>query len=115
MNGIAKRTNGLVASKARCLLLDAPSKIGQSFWPKAFTTAVYLLNHSALFFFKYDYLLAVWLKACNSSKKSYKPDLGHLQTFSCLIHAKISNEKLVKSQKTAFVGGREGYFIGLYK
>ena len=31
LNGIAEPTNGLVASKARCLLLDTPSKISQSF------------------------------------------------------------------------------------
>lgn len=42
MDGIAERTNGLVAPKARCLLLNPPTEIGQSFWPKAF-------HHSSLF------------------------------------------------------------------
>ena len=52
MNGIAKRTNSFVASKSRCLLLDARLKISQSFWPEAFTTAIYLLTCSLLSFLK---------------------------------------------------------------
>ena len=97
LDGIAERTNGLIASKARCLLLDTPSKIGQSFWPEAFTTTIYLLNHSPSSFLKHDYPLAVWLRAYNSSTKSYIPDLGHLRTFGCQIYAKILDKKRVKS------------------
>ena len=59
INNIAECTNGLVASKVRYLLLDTPSKIDQSFWPKAFTIAIYLLNRSLSSFFKYDCPLAV--------------------------------------------------------
>ena len=44
MNGIAKRTNGLIVSKTRCLLFD--SNLDLSFWPEAFDTAVYLLNRT---------------------------------------------------------------------
>ena len=112
MNGIAERINGFVASKARCLLLDAPSKIGQSFWPEVFTTSIYLLNRSYLSFLKYDCPLAVWLRAYNFSNKSYTPDLGHLRTFGCQVYTKILDERWVKSQKTAPVWGRERYFMG---
>ena len=112
INGIAECTNSFVASKARYLLLDASSKIGQSFWPEAFTTAIYLLNHSPSSFLKYDCPLAVWLRAYNSTDESYTPDLSHLRTFGCRVYAKIPDEKRVKSQKTALVGGRKGYFMG---
>ena len=112
MNGIAERTNGLVASKARCLLLDAATNIGQSFWPEAFSTAIYLLNRSPSTFLKHDCPLAVWLRAYNSTNKSYTPDLSHIRTFGCRVYAKIPDEKRVKSQKTAPVGGREGFFMG---
>lgn len=37
INGIAKRTNGLVISKAKCLFLNISIKIGQSFWLETFT------------------------------------------------------------------------------
>ncbi len=111
INGIAERTNSLIASKTRYLLLNTPSKIGQSFWPEAFTIAVVFLNRSLLSFFKYDCALAVWLRKYNSSTKSYTPDLGHLWTFGCQVYAKILDKKRIKSQTTASVSSREGYFM----
>ena len=108
MNGIVECTNGLVTSKASCLLFNILSKIGQSFWPEVFITSIYLLNCSPLSFLKYDCPLAVWLRVYNSSNKSYTPDLDYLRTFGCQIFTKIPDEKQVKSEKTAFVGAREG-------
>ena len=112
INGIAECTNNLVTSKARSLLLDFSSKIGQSFWQEAFTTVIYLLNRLHLFFFKYDCPLVVWLRAYNSSNKTYTPDLGHLQTFGCQVYTKIPDQKHVKSPKTIPIGNRKGYFMG---
>ena len=112
MNSIAERTNDLVAFKARCQLLNAPSKIGQSFWPEAFTIFISLLNRSLLSFLKYNYPLAVWLRTYNSSNESYIPNLGHLQTFKYQVYAKISYKKQIKSQKTTLVGDRKRYFMG---
>lgn len=99
INGIAECTNGFVVSKAKYLLLNAPSKIGQLFWPETFTTIIYLLNCSFLSFFKYDCPLAVWLRAYNSINKSYAPNLYYFQTFACQVNVKIPYEKRVKSQE----------------
>ena len=111
MNGITKRTNNFVVSKAQCLILDIYAKVGQFFWLEAFSTFIYLLNWSSLSFLKYDCPLAVWLRVYNFINKSYIHDLSHLQTFGCQVYAKISIEKRVISKKTAPVHGWEGYFI----
>lgn len=97
INSIAERINDLVTSNARCLLLNAPSKIGQLFWPKVFTTVIYLLNHSPSSFLKYNYLLTIWLRVYNSINESYTPHLSNLQTFGYQVYAKIPDEKRVKS------------------
>lgn len=112
INCIIERTNDLVTSKDRCLLLDTPSKISQLLWPEAFNTAIYLLNPSLLSFLKYNCPLAVWLRAYNSTNESYISNLSHFQTFDCRVYTKIPDEKWFKSQKTTSVGGRKGYFIG---
>ena len=62
--------------------------------------------------FKYNCLLTVWLTVYNSSNESYTPDLGHFRTFRYQVYAKIPDERRVKSQKTALIGGRERYFMG---
>ena len=111
INGIAKRINALVASKARCLLLNALSKIGQLFQPEAFTTAIYLLNRLPSSFFKYDCPLAVWFRDIQLQQRDLYTWLGPSSTFGCRVYAKIPDKKCVKSQETALVGGREGYFI----
>ena len=112
MNGIAERTNGLIAGKARCLLLDAEPEINESFWPEAFLTGVYLLNRSPSTFLQFDCPLSVWLRAYNSSQDDYIQDITHLRTFGCRVYVNIPAEKRVKSRKVGPVGGREGYFVG---
>lgn len=93
MNNIAEYTNGLLASKARCLLLNVSFKIGQLFWLEAFTTALYLLNRSLLSFLENDCLLIVWLRAYNSSTESYTLNLGHLGTFGYQVYTQIPDKR----------------------
>lgn len=93
INGIAKRTNGLVAFKARCLLFDAAINIGQSFWLEAFSTAIYLLNRSLSTFPNHDCRLAVQLRVYNSTNENYIPDLSYIRTFGCRMYTKIPDEK----------------------
>lgn len=112
MNSITECKNSLVASKTRSLLLDASSKIGQLFLPKAFTTAIYFLNNSPSFLLKYNCPLLVQLRVYNSTNKSYIPDLNHLQNFNYRVYAKILDKKRVKSQKTTPVDSRKEYFMG---
>ena len=38
--------------------------------------------------------------------------MGHFRTFGCQLYAKIPDKSRIKSQKTALVKDREGYFIG---
>ena len=97
MNNVAERTNGHIVSKARYLFLDAHAKIDQSFWLKAFSTSIYLLNCSLSSFLKYDCPLAVWLRVYNSNNESYTLDLSYLRTFDCRVDIKILVEKRVKS------------------
>ncbi len=59
INGIAERTNGLIAKKARCLLSDEEPEINKSFWHEDFLTGVYLLNRSPSNFLQFDYPLSV--------------------------------------------------------
>lgn len=112
INGITECTNGYIAFKIRCLLFDTFSKISQSFWPKAFIIDIYLSNYFFLFFLKYDYLLAKWLRIYNFSNKNYTYNLGYLKTFGCRIYTKISDKKWVKNSNIAPDNGREGYFMG---
>ena len=65
INGIAEKTNSLIVSKARCLLFD--SNLGQSFWPEAFDTAVYLLNRTLFASLAYDIPLEEFLKAYHNN------------------------------------------------
>ena len=77
MNSITKKTNGLIVTKAHCLLLDFI--LFQSFLPEDFKTAVYLLNcltsisldHNLFFeeFFKLYY---------NNFYYGYMEDLSYL-------------------------------------
>jgi len=41
-NGVAERSNGLLAAKARAMILD--SGVSETLWPEAVRTACYLLN-----------------------------------------------------------------------
>ena len=54
MNGIAEQTNGLIAGKTRCFLLDEEPEINKSFWPEAFLTGIYLFNRSPSTFLQFD-------------------------------------------------------------
>ena len=60
INGIAKKTNGLIVTKARCLLLE--SNLSQSFWLEAFNIAVYLLNRLPFINLDYNVFLKKFLK-----------------------------------------------------
>ena len=110
MNGIAERTNGLIVSKARCLLFD--SNLGQSFWPEAFDTAVYLLNRTPSASLAHNIPLEEFLKAYhNNHQVGYAQDLSHLRTWGCKVSVFIPQEKRVKSQK-GMVPSREGFLVG---
>ena len=109
MNGIAEKTNGLIATKARCLLLD--SNLDQSFWPNAFETAKYLLNRTPSSTLDYDIPLEAWLRAYHSHNHNYTQDLSHLRTWGCRAHAHIPQEKRIKSQK-GVAPSREGFLVG---
>lgn len=79
MNEIVERTNNPIVSKACCLLFD--SKLGQSFWPKALNTEVYLLNLALFARLAYDIPLEKLLKAYyNNHYDGYAQDLSHLHT-----------------------------------
>lgn len=105
INCFAKCTNSFIASKAKCLLFDILLKINQSFWPETFSGTIYLLNRFFLSFFKYDYLLVVWLRIYNISNLSCIPDFGHHGT----LVTEFIDKKQVKSQNTTSISGREKY------
>lgn len=86
MNDIAKCMNDLVTFKTQCLLLNTLIYIGQLFKFKTFIIVIYFLNYSSLFFLKYNYFLAIWLKIYNSSNKTY-----------------ISNDSILKILITRFI------------
>ena len=51
MNGIAERTNGLIAGQAICLLLDKGPWIKRCFWPKLFWREYTFLTGLSLLFY----------------------------------------------------------------
>ena len=59
MNGIAQRTNSLIVTNTRCLLLD--SNLDQSLLPNNFETATYLFNQTLSSTLDYDIPLEAWL------------------------------------------------------
>ena len=110
MNEIAERTNGLIVTKARGLLLD--SNLPQSFWPEVFDTTVYLLNRLLSTSLDYNVPFEEFLKAYyNNYQYGYTQDLSHLDIWGCKVSVHIPQEKQVKSQKEA-VPSREGFFVG---
>lgn len=79
INGIAERTNGLIITKTRCLLLD--SKLPQSFWPEAFDTAIYLFNRTPFASWENNIPFEKFFQAYhNDYQYSYSQNLSHLHT-----------------------------------
>ena len=110
MNGIAERTNDLIVTKARCLLLDF--SLSQYFWLEAFDTAVYLLNCLLSTSLDYNVSLEEFLKIYhNDYHYDYTQDLSHLRIWGCKVSTHIPDEKRVKSQKRA-IPSQEDFLVG---
>lgn len=59
INGILEQTNGLIAIKACCLLLDMNLDINKSFLPNTFNTSVYIPKQTFSLSFYFDKPLQV--------------------------------------------------------
>lgn len=79
MNGIVKRKNSLIITKAWCLLLN--SNTDPSFWPKIFDILVYLFNKTFSSTLDHNISLKKFLKVYyNNYQYSYIQNLSDLRT-----------------------------------
>lgn len=120
-NGVAERSNGLLAAKARAMILD--SGVSETLWPEAVRTACYLLNRlptSALEDNKVP--IQLLFESLNKDRSADPIDLRHLRCFGCTAYVHIPKEIRTtgakfepRSNKGILVGyeGRNQYRVWL--
>lgn len=79
-NGVVERRNQTVVAMARCLLKS--QNMPGCYWGEAVATAIYILNRAPT--------KSVAGKTPYEAWNGYKPNVGHLRTFGCLAHVKVT-------------------------
>lgn len=120
-NGVAERSNGLIAARARAMILD--SGVPHDMWPEAVKTACYLLHRLPTTAIRSDKVpLQLLLESRSESGTADAIDLSHLRSFGCTAYVHIPKEKRrqgakfePRSNKGVLVGyeGRNQYRIWL--
>lgn len=120
-NGVAERSNGLLAARARAMILD--SSVPHNLWPEAVKTACYLLNRLPTSAIEHDKVpMQLLYESLNDDGTADPIDLGHVRSFGCTAYVHIPKEKRrqgakfeARSNKGILVGyeGRNQYRIWL--
>jgi hypothetical protein len=104
-NVVSERANGVVATKARCMMKGLPP----SLWSEAVKAACHILNRS---FCRSVGKTPVEALAKAMGWKVRKPSISHFRAYGCLAYPVIPKEKRVTSEKFADrgeVGVMAGY------
>ena len=109
-NGVAERSNGLLAAKARAMILD--SRVQKTLWPEAVKTACYLLNRLPTSALKNNKVpLQQLYESLNEDGTADPIDLGHLRSFGCTAYVHIPTE--TRRQGSKFdARSNEGILVG---
>ena len=103
-NGVAKKMNGTIVKKVRCMLRMA--NLPKSFWCEVVQTACYLINWSPFIPLEFDILKRV----CTRKDIYY----SHLKVFGCKAFAHVPKEQRLKLDSKAipciFVGYGDAKF-----
>lgn len=94
-NGVAKRMNRTIISRACCVLSNAG--LGRQFWAEAASTACYLINRSPSIPLDKKTPIEIW-----SGKSA---DYSQLRVFGCTAYPHVDNGKLeLRAVKCIFLG-----------
>lgn len=96
-NGVAERSNGLIAERARAMVINtgAPRQL----WPEAIKAACYLLNRSPSKATNWKISAQLWYESMYADSEAQPTDLGHIRVWGCKAYAHIPEERRVKSAK----------------
>jgi len=109
MNGLAERSNALVCTKARALMI--PSRLPQKLWPEAVKHAVYLLNRLPTKGTGGKIPIQHAEQLISDRDENKPPEYAHLRTWGCEAWALIPPERRLKSEKFSSRSQR-GYYLG---
>ena len=98
-NGVAKRMNRTIISRAHCMLSNA--RMNRRFWTEATNTACYLINRSPSIPLNKKTPIEVW--------SGMPADYSQLSVFGCTAYAHVDNGKLEpRAIKCLFLGYGSG-------
>ena len=98
-NGVAKRMNMTIISRAHCMLSNAG--LHRRFWAEAASTACYLINRSPSIALNKKTPIEVW--------SGSPADYSQLRVFGCTAYAHVDNGKLEpRAVKCIFLGYKSG-------